>query len=323
MNHCQSTNMNWTQSYEYWKTTKNNILLKKKRLHISDDKIDEIIKNHHDESLQSHSNVFKTLQLLRQTCQFLNMRQHVETYIKKCFNCQKNKHNIHVKYDEIQYQKSSKSSWNEIAMNFIIKLSKSKNSATIIEYDSILMIMNKFIKYSHIIFFKKKFIAKQLETIILNRLIRYHEISRNIINDRDKLFTFNYWKTLIFLLNTRLRMSIVYHSQANDQTKRTNQNLEQYLRHYINNVQNNWVFFLSMTQLTFNFKQSKTTKITSFFANFDKNFNLFELFKKNKSAQSIIEKINTLKKIHQNITAMQDTSIKYQKKNDISAKKNK
>ena len=84
--------------------------IEKERLHISNDKIDEIIKNHHDESLQSHSNVFKTLQLLRQTCQFFNMRQHVEIYIKKCLSCQKNKHNIHVKYDEIQYQKSSESS---------------------------------------------------------------------------------------------------------------------------------------------------------------------------------------------------------------------
>ena len=69
-----------------------------------------------------------------------------------------------------------------------------------------------------------------------------------------------------------------------------------------------------MTQLTFNFRQSKTTKITSFFANYDKDFNLFESSKKKKSAQSIIEKINTLKKIHQNITTMQDTSIKYQNK---------
>ena len=172
--------------------------IEKKRLHISNDKIDEIIKNHHDESLQSHSNVFKTLQLLRQICQFLNMKQHVEIYIRKCFNCQKNKHAIHAKYDEIQYQKSSKSSWNEISMNFIIKLSKSKNSATIIKYDSILMIVNKLIKYSHIIFFKKKFIAEQLETIILNRFIKYHEISKNIISDRNKFFTFNYWKTLIF-----------------------------------------------------------------------------------------------------------------------------
>ena len=31
-------------------------------------------------------------------------------------------------------------------------------------------------------------------------------------------------------------MFIVYHFQMNDQTKRINQNFEQYLRHYINDV---------------------------------------------------------------------------------------
>ena len=69
-----------------------------------------------------------------------------------------------------------------------------------------------------------------------------------------------------------------------------------------------------MTQLIINFKQFETTKTTSFFANFDKNFNLFEIFKENKSTQSIMKRINTSKKIHQNITFMQQNSIKYQNK---------
>ena len=57
------------------------------KLQISKNKIDEYIKEHHDESLQKHLDVTKIIQLLRQNCQFSNMRQRVETYIKKCFNC--------------------------------------------------------------------------------------------------------------------------------------------------------------------------------------------------------------------------------------------
>ena len=91
------------------KDDKKQYSIEKERLHIPNDKIDEIIKNHHDEPLRSHSSVSKTLQLLRQTCQFFNMKQHVETYIKKCLSCQKNKHATHAKYDEIQYQKPPKS----------------------------------------------------------------------------------------------------------------------------------------------------------------------------------------------------------------------
>ena len=84
-------------------------LIVHEKLQISKDKIDEYIKKHHDESLQGHLDVVKTIQLLRQNCQFPNMRQRVETYIKKCLNCQKNKHVIHAKYEHIQYMNSSKS----------------------------------------------------------------------------------------------------------------------------------------------------------------------------------------------------------------------
>lgn len=48
--------------------------IKKKKLQISIDKIDECIKEHYDELLQKHSKVIKTLQLLRQRCQFSQMR---------------------------------------------------------------------------------------------------------------------------------------------------------------------------------------------------------------------------------------------------------
>ena len=41
------------------KNDKEQYSIEKKRLHISDDKIDEIIKNHHDGPLQSHSDIQK------------------------------------------------------------------------------------------------------------------------------------------------------------------------------------------------------------------------------------------------------------------------
>ena len=80
--------------------------ISKEKLQISEDKVDEYIKKHHDDSLQRHSDVSKTLQLLRQNCQFSNMKQRVETYVKKCSSCQRNKHATHAKYEEIQYQES-------------------------------------------------------------------------------------------------------------------------------------------------------------------------------------------------------------------------
>ena len=77
-------------------------------------------------------------------------------------------------------------------MNFIIKLLKLTNLAIKNKYNSILIMIDKFIKYLHIIACKEKFIVEQLRYIVLNRLIRYHDIFKGLTSDRDKLFTFNY-----------------------------------------------------------------------------------------------------------------------------------
>ena len=242
------------------------------------------------------------------------MRQKVETYIKKCLNCQQNKHVTYAKYEKIQYMKSSKAPWDEVFMNFIIKLSKSKNSTNEKAYDAILVMINRLTKYCHIIFFKEIYNVEQLKYIVLNRLVWYQELSKKIINDKDKLFTSNYWKTLLSMLKIKLKMSTTFHPQTNEQTKKVNQNLKQYLRHYINNTQSNWVKLLFMTQLALNAKCSNTTKVTSFFANFERESNLFEKPRNQVSTKVAITKGHMIKKIQKNIQKMQKSSTTYQNK---------
>ncbi len=66
-----------------------------------------------------------------------------------------------------------------------------------------------------------------------------------------------------------------------------------------------------MTQLALNAKVSNITKITLFFANYNKKLNLFKKERTHLSAQLVIERVATLKKIHDNILKMQKKLIKY------------
>jgi hypothetical protein len=66
-----------------------------------------------------------------------------------------------------------------------------------------------------------------------------------------------------------------------------------------------------MTQLTLNAKILNITKITSFFVNYNKEFNLFKKERMHLLTQLVIERVATLKKIHDNILKMQERSIKY------------
>jgi len=87
------------------------------------------------------------------------------------------------------------------------------------KYNSILIIVNKLIKYLHIVACKEKFIAKQLKYIVLNQFIQYYNILKKLTSNRDKLFTSNYLKTLLLILDTRLRIFIVYYLITNKQIK--------------------------------------------------------------------------------------------------------
>ena len=69
-----------------------------------------------------------------------------------------------------------------------------------------------------------------------------------------------------------------------------------------------------MTQLILNVKISNTTKITSFFANFEKKLNLFETSKNQISIESTMKKKNMIKMIQNNIFKMQKNSTTYQNK---------
>jgi len=71
-------------------------------------------------------------------------------------------------------------------------LLKSTNLTIEKRYNTILIIVDKLIKYFYIIAFKEQFTTKQLEYIILNRLIQYYNILKELTSNKDKLFTSNY-----------------------------------------------------------------------------------------------------------------------------------
>ena len=74
-------------------------------------------------------------------------------------------------------------------MNFIVKLSKSKERVTKTTYNSILMITDRLIKYKYFLSYKKVTFAEDLTYTFLRMIVTNHELSDEIISNRDKLFT--------------------------------------------------------------------------------------------------------------------------------------
>jgi len=168
-------------------------------------------------------------------------------------------------------------------MNFIMKLSSLKNSAWRVWFNNILMIVNKLIKYTMFISFKKTVTASILMYIILQELISNHRLLKKFIINRDKLFTNKFWEMLTAELRIKRKMLIVYHSQMNEQSKWINQTMKTYLKHYINKNQNNWVQLLSTVQFAYNNTRNKIMSTTSFWTNYKYDLKIWQDSQKHRS----------------------------------------
>ncbi len=85
-----------------------------------------------------------------------------------------------------------------------------------------MVIIDKLTKYAIIIPYKETYKVYQLGFILLDKLIKDHGIPESIILDRDRLFTLYYWKTLVAVIGTKLRISTAYHLEIDGQTERIN-----------------------------------------------------------------------------------------------------
>jgi transposase InsO family protein len=254
---------------------------------------EEIIKLHHDTPLYGHMGTEKTIEQISRNYYFPNMRRKVEKYMKNCTICQQDKPARHLPYGNLQSPQTPSKPWEWITIDFIVKLPISNG------FDTITVITDRLTKYIHLIPTKETMNAPQLAHLLLTHIITNHGMPKYITSDRDKLFTSKFWKSLADLMGIDHRLSTAYHPQTNGQTERTNQTIEQYLRHYINYEQNDWSHFLPMAQFAYNNAIHSTTQETPFFTNYGYNPTLIgEPFNKEQIAKEADNTVKTIQKLH-------------------------
>ena len=74
-------------------------------------------------------------------------------------------------------------------------------------------------KYRYFIPYKEALSAEELAYMFLRVIAANYELSEEIISDRDKLFTFKFWKLLVDQLGIYHKLSMSYHPQMNRQTE--------------------------------------------------------------------------------------------------------
>jgi len=112
-------------------------------------------------------------------------------------------------------------------------------------------------------------------------------LPESVISDRGPQFVVGLMRELNKMLGIETKLSTAYHPQTDRQMERTNQELEQYLRMYVNHRQNNWSEWLAIAEFTFNNKIHIATKSSLFKVNYGREPKMgFDIRKKGKNIKT-------------------------------------
>jgi len=238
------------------------------KIWIPDSLLVEYIKEQHELPAHGHQGIRRTYTRIARNYWNTELKKTVKEVLGNCDTCIRNKASRHAPYGQMNTTPIPPTPWKSISWDFIVKLPKSKDPMTGVEYDSILVIMERLTKYMILVPYHESSTAEQLAHAFIKEVVSRHGLPEEILSDRDKLFTSKFWTAVTAMLGAKRKLSTSFHPQTNGGNERMNQVVETYLRSYVNYQQNNWVELLPMAQFSYNSSTTETTLVTPFYANF-------------------------------------------------------
>ena len=182
-------------------------------------------------------------------------------------------------------------------MDFITKLLVSKG------HDSILVVCDRFSKMSHFVVTTEKTTAEGLARLFRDNVWKLHGLPESVISDRGPQFAAGMTKELNKMLGIKMKLSTAYHPETDGQSERTNQELKQYLRMYVNHRQNNWAKWLATAEFAFNNKAHTAMRSLPFQVNYGREPRMgFDIRKKGKNEKAE-EFVKEMKERHEKARA--------------------
>ena len=148
--------------------------------------------------------------------------------------------------------------WTYILADFITKLPLAQG------YNSILVVVDRLTKMVHFIPTTEKTLAEGLARLFRDNVWKLHGLPESIILDRGPQFVAGLMRELNGMLGIVSKLSTVFHPQTDGQTERVNQELEQYLRMFIDHRQEQWPEWLGTAEFAYNNKAHSSTQMTPF-----------------------------------------------------------
>jgi len=124
--------------------------------------------------------------------------------------------------------------WQCISVDLITELPTSRG------YNAILVVVDQFTKMICLIPTYTSLSSEGVARLFRDHVWKDFGVPENIIYDRGSVFVSRFMEALNHLLGIQANPSTSYHPQTDGQTERINQEVEQYLRVFVNYRQDDW-----------------------------------------------------------------------------------
>ena len=149
------------------------------------------------------------------------MKKERVEFMTQCLQCQQVKVEHKKPAGPLQSLPIPEWKWEYITIDFVIGLTNLPRGCNVIW-----VIVDCLTKSSHFLPIKITYSLSKYANRYIIEIIRLHG---TLVSVRDLRFVSNFWKSLQWALATELNFSIAFHSQTNEQSKRTIQTLEDML----------------------------------------------------------------------------------------------
>lgn len=224
----------------------------------------EIIRNLHNGGEGGHSGITATIKRISGIFWWPGLVEDITKWVQECEVCQRFK-TEHIKSPGLlQPIPIPDQAWEVITMDFIEGLPRSDHK------DTIMVVIDKYTKYCHLLAFQHPFTATQVAQKLLDTVIKLYGPPKSIISDRDKIFTSKFWLELFNKMGTASNYSTAYHPQTDGQSERLNQCVEMYLRCLAHQKPTQWHKWLSMAEWWYNTSYHSAIQMTPYKALYGK-----------------------------------------------------
>ncbi len=136
--------------------------------------------------------------------------------------------------------------------------------------------------------------------ILCDEVYAKHGMPQVVISDQGMVFVSKFMKDLYDLLQIKGNASTAFHPQTDGQTEQVNQEVEKYLRIFVNYLQNDWVEWLSLAAFTHNNRTCLATSKSPFEVNHGYNAHVLPGAKPQASLQTLASTtfISKMQEIH-------------------------